>query len=417
MTQGLLQDLVTLRSVPEEYRRRSYRHAFSWVFIGAFFAIVVGQGPFVIRALGGTATQSLLMNVAQGIPLVPAVLWVHFIERRNPVRLTGLFLGLGGLVMIFSGVAGGNWSLSLFLAGSLGIITLYSPIMGATLEQIYPTEWRGQLQALPNMVDMLVRIFCLLVVGWLLQYDLRTWRVIFPLAGLSMMIGASMFRGIPGSRGNPLAGGMPGSWWEHVRNSVRAAVSNRQLLVALTGYFFVTSGGVVYASALPIFANDQLHLDAGRWGIASAASLGAILVCLWFWGRFMDRFGALLTVLITWTGMGLLMAALFFVTSWPAFLVYVAAYGLFMSGNMLAFFPIVIHFARSGETMRGMGLHSTFWGIRWILMPGLVIFVVDTHLFPERYRFLIATGMVVLGLAIMGRLWRQERRRPALENA
>lgn len=416
MTQGLLQELWTLGSVPVEYRRRSYRHAFSWVFIGAFFAVVVGQGPFVIRSLGGTATQSLLMNVAQGIPLIPAVLWVHFIERRNPVRLTGLFLGLGGVVMLFSGLAGGMWSLSLFLAVSLGLITLYSPLMGATLEQIYPTQWRGQLQALPNMVDMLVRIICLLFVGWLLEYRLGAWRAVFPLAGLSMVAGALLFRGIPGSRGNPLAGGMPESWRDHVRHSLRAALSNRPLLVALIGYFFVTSGGVVYASVLPLFAKDQIGLDPGRWGIASAASLGATLICLWSWGRFMDRFGAPLTVLITWAGMGLLMGALFFVTSWPAFLIFVSAYGLFMSGNMLAFFPIVMHFTRSGETLRGMGLHSTLWGIRWVLMPGLVIVVVDTRLFPQRYLFLIGLAMVILGLTIIGRLWWRERTRPPLEN-
>jgi hypothetical protein len=76
-----------------------------------------------------------------------------------------------------------------------------------------------------------------------------------------------------------------------------------------------------------------------------------------------------------------------------------------------------MHFTRSGETLRGMGLHSTLWGIRWLLMPGLVIVAVDTGIFPQRYLFLIATAMVALGLSILGRLWWRERTRPTLENA
>ncbi len=410
MTQGLLQDLLTLTSVPPRYRRRGYRHAFSWVFIGAFFAVVLGQGPFVIRSLGGSAAQSLLLNVAQGIPLIPAILWVHFIERRNPVRLTGLFLGLGGLVMVFSVFARGMWSLSVLLAVSLSLITLYRPIMGTTLQQIYPAKWRGQLQALPGTVDMLVRMVCLWFVGRLLERHLGAWHVVFPLAGVSMMVGAVLFRRVGGSRGNRLAGGMPESWREHVRDSLRRAVSNRPLLFTLIGYFFVTSGGVVYGNVLPLYAKDQIGLNPEQWGLVSAANLGATLVCFWFWGRFLDRFGAPLTILITWAGMGLLMGSLYFVHGWVPFLVVVTAYGIFMSGNMLAFFPIVMHYTSSGETARGMGLHSTLWGIRWVTMPGLVILTVDAHLFDQRYLFLLGLGLVAIGLTIIARVWRQHER-------
>jgi pyruvate/2-oxoglutarate/acetoin dehydrogenase E1 component len=87
----------------------------------------------------------------------------------------------------------------------------------------------------------------------------------------------------------------------------------------------------------------------------------------------------------------------------------VIAYGIFMSGNILAFFPIVMHFAPSGETMRGMALHSTLWGIRWVTMPGLVIVTVDTHLFDQRWLFLIGLGMVIFGLSIIGSVYRRQR--------
>ncbi len=418
MSQGPLQNLLTLSSVPPRYRRRGYRHASSWVFFGAFFAVVVSQGPFVIRSLGGSATQSLLVNLAQGVPLIPAVLWVHFVERRNPVRLTGMFLGLGGLVMVFSVFARGTWSLSILMALSLALITLYRPLLGTSIQQIYPVQWRGQLQALPNAVNMLARILCLIGVGWLLRRHLDSWHVVFPLAGLCMMVGAVLFRRVGGSRGDRRAGGMPGSWWGHVRTSLRHAVSNRPLLHTLIGYFFVTCGGVVYGNVLPLFAKDQIGLNPEQWGLLSACNLGATLVCFWFWGKFMDRFGAPPTILITWAGMGLLMGSLFFVHGWLPLLLVVTCYGIFMSGNILSFFPIVMHYTDSAETARGMGLHSTLWGIRWLTMPGLVIITVDAHLFDQRYLFLLGLGMVICGLAIIARVWRKhERARLAAESA
>ncbi len=410
MSQGPLQNLLTLATVPPQYRRRGYRHAFSWVFIGAFFAVVVGQGPFVIRSLGGSATQSLLLNVAQGIPLIPAILWVHFIERRNPVRLTGLFLGLGGLVMVFSAFAGGTWALSILMACSLALITLYRPIMGTSLQQIYPEQWRGQLQALPNAVNMLVSMLCLFFVGRLLKENIDLWRTLFPIAGVSMLLGAVLFRRVGGSRGDRRAGGMPDCWLDHVRRSLRQAVSNGPLLWTLIGYFFVTSGGVVYSNVLPLYAKDHIGLNTEQWGLVSACNLGATLVCFWFWGKFMDRFGAPPTILITWAGMGLLMGSLFFVSGMVPFLLVVTCYGIFMSGNILAFFPIVMHYTESAETARGMGLHSTLWGIRWLTMPGLVIVTVDAHLFDQRYLFLLGLGMVVCGLAIIARVWRRHER-------
>ncbi len=410
MSNVLLRGLHPFSGVPEEYRARGYRHAASWVFIGAFFAVVLGQGPFVIRALGGSAAQSLLLNVAQGLPLVPAFLWVHFIERRNPVRLTGLALGLGGAVMIFSGLAPGMWAFSTTLALSLGIITFYRPIMGTALQQIYPREWRGQILSLPSTVDMLVRVCCLLAVGWLLHYNLGAWRTVFPLAGVCMVLGALMFRRISGSRGNPQAGGRPESWREHIRESWARATGNRTLLVFLSGYCLVASGGVLYGNALPLYARDIVDLNPAQWGAAVAAALGAPLLSFWFWGRFMDRFGAPLTVIVTWAVMALLMGGMFLVESWAALLVVVGVRGLFMAGNVLAFFPIVMHFTASHETMRGMGLHSTLWGLRWVSMPALVMLVVDAGLFPTRYLFLVSMGMVALGVGVMTQVWLTDRR-------
>jgi MFS family permease len=190
---------------------------------------------------------------------------------------------------------------------------------------------------------------------------------------------------------------------------VRHVTENRPLLVFLIGYFLVASGGVIYGNVLPLFASDEVGLTPEQWGYALSAFLLATLVSFWFWGVFLDRFGAPLTVLICWGAMGVAMGAVFFARSWPAFLVLVGVRGLFMSGNILAFFPIVMHFTESADTIRGMGLHFSLWGLRWVTMPLLVALVVDGGLFPMHYLFPVSLALVAIGVATMGRVWWRER--------
>ena len=411
MSDNPLRGLTPYNSVPEKFRRRGYRHTLSWVFFGIFIATVRRHGPFVIRSLGGTALHSLLLNVAMGLPLVMAWLWMPLVERRNPVRLTGLLLGIGGLLLMGSAFVQSTLALALVLAATMLCATLYRPIFGTALQQIYPREWRGKLLSLPSTLDMLTRALWLVLAGRLLTLDLQSYHRIFPLAGLCMLVGGWLFRGISGGRGieNDDGGGdltVP----QYVRTAFRRAVENRVLLVFLLGYMAVASGGVIYGNTLPLFARDELALTPGQWGYAQAARLGAMLLSFWFWGRFMDRFGAPFTMVLCWGAMAVLSGAMFYVESWPVFLALLVARGLIFAGNILAFFPQVMHFTRASETARGMGLHTSLWGLRWMLMPLVVIAVVDLDLFPKRFLFLGSFALMVIGTVVMTAVWWKDRR-------
>ncbi|MFO7958204.1 MAG: hypothetical protein R6X33_14045 [Candidatus Brocadiia bacterium] len=411
MSLRFLRHLVPYRAVPKQYRRRGYRHTVSWIFFGMFFGTAVTHGPFVIRQLGGSALHSLLLNIGQGLPLVPALFWVPLIERRNPVRMTGLFLALGGVVMTFSAFTDGTLSLSLLLMGAMMFTTLYRPTYGTSMQQIYPREWRGQLMSLPSTVGMLARVAWLSLAGILLKVNLDSYHLVFPIAGVCMITGGWLFRGIGGSRGGKgedLLEESP-SVGSYTSSVLRWVWERKPLLVFLLGYWLVAAGGVLFFNALPLYASDELGITPDKWGYANAGYRLATLLSFWFWGLFLDRFGAPITILVTWTGMGLLMGGMFFVTGWVPFVLLVVLRGLFMAGNMLAFFPIVMHFTDSAETFRGMSLHFTLWGLRWIIMPLVVVLVVDGALFPQRYLFLITLLMVAAGVAVMGRIWWRDR--------
>ncbi len=400
-----------LSSVPVEYRRRGYRHTASWAFYGTFSAITLVQGPFVIRQLGGSALQCLLVNYGLAVPLIFAVLWVPFVERRNPARLTGLLLGLGGVLVAFSGLARTTWALALILTAGMALSTVCQPTLGTALSQVYPERWRGKLLSLPNTAYMLAQMVCLAVVGRLLVQDMDLRRWVFPAAGVAMVVGGLLFRGVRGSRAarGGAAADASASAWAQVAASVRATFRNKALLAFLMGYFITTCGSVAYVNALPLFARDNLHLTTEQWGYASAAFTLAMLVSIYFWGLFLDRFGAALTVVLSWLLQCGIFALVAFVRSWPLFFALVAARGLFQAGNFLAFFPLVMHFTESSETTRGMGLHFSLWGVRWTLMVTAVVCVIDRGLFPIRYIFLAGVLLVALGTVVMAIVWNRHR--------
>jgi len=413
MSQGPPGSPLLFPSIPAEYRRRGYRHTVSWAFYGIFFAVVWSLGPFVIRELGGSALQSLLLNLAQGIPLVVAFLWVPFIERRNPARLTGLILAAGGVLTLVSGMGQGLWSFVLVITGGMLISSLARPMLGTALEQIYPRQWRGKLMSMPYAANTIVRMACVAGAGWLLKRDITQYRCVFPAAGLALVVSGVLFRSIGGSRGDRRDRSEEdgSSVAQRVIAPLRATLRNKPLLWFLIGYFLASCGGVTYFNAVPLFANDQLGLTSAQYGLARAGFMFATLVSFYLWGSFMDRFGAALTAVLAWV-VQILIFFLFFVIEAPVpIMVLIAVRGLFHSGNMMAFFPLVMHFTEPSETSRGMSLHFTLWGIRWVLTPLLVIFVIDGALFPVRYLFLISAVLAAAGTAVMAAVWWQDHRR------
>lgn len=397
-----------LGSVPVEYRRRGYRHTISWAFCGASGAIIADQGPFVIRKLGGTAFQSLMIDLGLALPLIFAFLWGPFLRRRNPIRFTGLTLAMGGVLVLFSGLSPGLWTLALILTGGMLLTAISRPTMGVAFRQVYPDQWRGKLLSIPSVSDMLARMVVLAYVGVLLEHRLGLYRWVFPAAGVALLVGGLLFRGISGSRGERDPVGIPArSALSQALESARIALRNRGLLLFLLGYSVTTFGSVSALKVLPLFASDELDLTTRQYGYALAAYQVAMLVSFYPWGAVMDRIGAPLTAVLSWVLQLGIFVGLFFVQSWPLFFVLVAARGLFQSANALAFYPMVMHFTPASETHHGMTLHFTIWGLRWTAITFLCAWIVDAQMFAMRYLFLAGAVLVAVGVWVMMLTWRR----------
>jgi sugar phosphate permease len=392
--------------IPPRYRSRQIRHTLAWAFYGVFVSLIWNLAPFVIRERGGTALQSVLVNAGRAVPLLLALGWVPFAESRNPARLTGLFLGLGGAVLLFSGLADGNWALAMVLFFGSVLSSASQPLLGKTMQQVYPAGLRGKLMSLPNTVSMLVQVACLITVGRWLRGNVSGYALAFPLAGASLLVCAVFFRSIHGSRGGEHEGGIHPV--RRLVENLRSTFRNRMLFLFLVGYFLATSGAVFAFNIIPLFAKDELFLNSELYGLSRAGFMAVALLSFPMWGRFLDRFGAPVTMVVSWFCQALLFACLFFVDSYWPFFGLMSVRGFFQAGNILAFFPIVMHFTAAEETGRGMSMHYLFWGIRWLFMTLLAAVVVDHQLMPMRATFLVTTVSVLTGVSVMAAVWRND---------
>jgi sugar phosphate permease len=403
------QDGAPLReNALEPYHGRHRWHSASWAFYGLYVGIIWGLAPFVIRERGGTALQAVLVNAGRAVPLLLAVLWMPFAESRNPVRLTGLLMALGGLLVMFTGLAESNRAVAWVLFAGAMLSSAGQPLLGKTMEQVYPPGLRGKLMSLPNTLCMLTQVACLVLVGRWLRNDVGGYSLAFPLAGVALVLCGVLFRRIAGSRGTPAPDGVHPL--RRLLDSLRSTFRNRALFVFLVGYFLATAGAVFAFNIVPLFASDELHLNPELYGLARAGFMAVALVSFPLWGWFLDRFGAPLTMVISWLTQGLLFATLYWVHSWWPFFALFSVRGFFQAGNILAFFPIVMHFTSSEETGRGMSLHYLFWGVRWLFMTLLAAAVVDHALIPMRVGFVLTSVSVLTGVVIMAFVWRRDAR-------
>lgn len=388
----------------EEYTARSLTHTVAWAFYGVYCSIIWGLAPFVMRQHGASAVEALAVHAARAVPVLLAVLWLPFVERRNPVRLTGLFLAAGGVMLLFSGLPTSMTVLALVLFAAGVVSNASQPVLGISLEQVYPRALRGKLMSLPNFASMLAQVVCLFTVGFWLQKHPDAYAWAFPAAGASLVAAGIIFRRIRGSRG--VRESFEGSALRRLGDSIARTFRNRALFIFLFGYFVATCGAVLAGNVEHLFARDTLALTTEQYAYARAGFMVAALVSFHAWGRFMDRFGAPATMVVAWVLQGAAISLVYFADSALSFTALLTARGLFQSGNIIAFFPIVMHFTDSAETGRGMSLHYLFWGVRWLTMTGLAMAIVDLELLSDQHDiYLIGGAAVLAGLLVMAHVW------------
>ncbi len=357
--------LLKLLDIDSSYRATVWPHTLAWLFLGVLGGGALQQIGFIVKKIGGSPALVTLVMIGPYVASLLAIVYVPWLERREVRALVAIprLLGAGllGVTYIVSGPIG------------LGVVFLIAMIVskvgdtfyGRLLGQMYPLHGTGRMLSLPMFVNAAAAASVAVIAGWILKRNAGAYEWLLPACGAAGVMAALIVWRIPVHR---VTGKPPRV---SLGASLRQVAGDKAFLRWVLIYSFTSIGFWFSYSALPVFFEGGLGFGYLENGIAVAAFNASYCLGFLVGGRFLDRFRSLLTIMLGWSlvGVGTLMIALGRGFGWV--IAGQALAGLGLTGNDIAWYPVVLEFAPSRRIDRYMGFYMTVFGIR-ALAGGLI---------------------------------------------
>ncbi len=296
--------------------------------------------------------------------------WGHFVHQRRkmPVVLTAWSIGRG--LLLLGAFITDLWPLIVLACASYLINAAALPAYSAIWRHNYPTEVRGQLVSRVLRGTILVIASCSLLFGRLLDLNPFIYRILLPVAGISGVLAAVVFRRVRVRR----EATTPQEEREPFRLGKALGLLGRNPIFGkyLAAFFISGFASMMALPMMVVFINDRFQATYLQQAVAlRVLPLALQLLLLPFWGRVADRMSpmvvrALLSVL--WGTSYLLWAVA------PGMMTIYGAQclrGVAMGGGTLIWLLGAMYFAPKDELPLYMGLHTTLTGIRGVIAPFL----------------------------------------------
>lgn len=358
---------------------RAARYSLGWDLLagsctGAYMGLTF---PFFVKIargqLGAPEAAIALMSAAPFIGNLLAPIWARQMEGRAKMPFVlGSWLG-SRLLLFLTPLAILPW----LFAGLVGtwqfIGTISSPAYTSLMKDIYPDRTRGRLMGYVRVGSQTCLFVSTFFAGRLLDKGVP-YTVLFPVAGVLGLLAAYAF-----SRVRPLvtagvlvhdaSSGPPVSAakfaWETV-SILRDNIAYRWFAMSVFTYGF---GNLMAIPLYQLYQVDILHIRGAQIAnLTNFASLWSI-AGMFFWGRFMDRRGAPVTVLWAICCIALIPIVYLLTSSVPGLLFASALSGFGLAGIELSYLASILLYARPGRAAQYQALHSFLLGVRGVLAP------------------------------------------------
>jgi len=344
-----------------QYRPTLVRHTVSWLCWGVFAGGVTQQIGFVVRKIGGAPSLVSLTTTGPLFILIFAVLYVPWMERfpsRPMVAATrmaaaGAFLAAAFLATPWQLAAAAILGLSVFRIGD----TFYGRFLGL----LYPPSALGRMQSFPMFACAAATTIVSVLAGWVLRGGEGAYRWVLPAAGAVGALGASLLFAVPmRRREDPRPPG-------RVRDAVRDVAADPGFVAWTLVYSVAGIGYWIAMCSLPVYFASVIGMDYLSNGVAQACFMTAYGLSFFPWGRLLDRIRSLPVMTAGWM---LVVAGIVTSAAWGSFgwvLAGQVLFGIGLSGNDIAWFPIILEQARGDKVDRYMGFTMSFCGLRAVI--------------------------------------------------
>lgn len=379
----------------KEYRDRQRFHILASILTGLFMGGLVQYLAFAARRLGASVTMVAMLTALPRVVLLTSFLYAHWFEHLPSTLRTGLPRIAGCLVLAcLAFTADPFWFIVIGILGNVGLLVAHMHY-GNLVDDLYPATHRGRFLSSTLAAGLLATMAANFAAGSLLDCDPASYRVVFVVCAALGAGGGIVFALIPiarKARSQPVVD----------FHELALAFRDRKFLRWMVLYSLTTLPFWIAVPAYPVFFNDELGLDYGRFGLTQIVLNGCMLATFLAAGHALDRWGSIVLMGLAWLGVAAGEITLGLCHNLGTALAAQAVGGVALALNDLAWFPVVLEFAPREKVNRYMGVHMTFFGVRSLVGAWLAA-VLMQHLPGGSRTALILAGLLTLpgALAIL----------------
>jgi MFS family permease len=365
------------------------------ILYGAF-ATILAFVPQVLRRLGASAELLALYNASSYLGNILAGPGLLLARQGRPLQMAVASWALARAV--FFGAA--------FVTGHVGMLILAAifwlgeglpaPIYSGIVQRIYPVTDRGKVMAVVRVGMSTSLLMLAPLAGWAL--DRAGYRVLFPIAAFVGVVSAVLFLRIRLAEGEirlrrrPTLGRLAGILTRDAR-----------FRLYLVGIILFGLSGLAPSAIIPVVQVDRLRLSYTELGWLNLAFSLARLVSYFYWGRLIDRWGALRCMQVAFVINVVVVLPYAWVTAgWmlvPSFL----ASGVVNAAIDLGFITAAIQLADPKQIQEYAALQSTVIGVRGMIGPFIGVGLLGLGA-QDATIFLLASGLALAAAFVLTRL-------------
>lgn len=382
--------------LPEAVRRPAHIDLIAASCFGVFIAACLSFLPVVLRRLGATTEMLALYIAFNYVGLLISPLGMRVLKRVPTLEfaVVSWTIGRGSLVLaLFAQRA--EWLLALTCVFWV-CESLPAPAYTRIMTSVYPREYRGRAMSGVRIGMALVIVLTTPLAGAML--DRVGSPIVFSIVALFGIAAALLFQSMPyvDAPAPALAADAPrkhsGLW--------RVLRADRTFALYLGTLVCYGLGGVMGAALYPVVQVNRLGLSYTDIGTLSLVQSVFWLAGYAFWGRVLDKRGA---IWVLWVNMGLVAVVtatyIFADSIWtllPAFI----AQGLVQGGFELGATNANIELTRGEQVLEYAVLQNIAIGARGIVAPLIGSALVAAGV-ADTTVFTLATVLVLISLAMM----------------
>lgn len=363
--------LLKLLGIEPPYRTAVLKHSAAWILFGIFSAGAAQQIGFVIKKTGGSpALVSLVITGTSAVSIL-TMLYVSYFERYRVRLLVAVPRIIGAALFLAASICREPVGLTITGFFAISISRLGNTFYGRLLSRLYPVRIRGRMQSFPMFLQGAFAAGTSVLAGWALKTAAEAYRWVLPAAGVIGIASAVMVLGFPVGRApEPSAAAKP-SPRAKLKTILLELGSDKPFLMWALIYSATSLGFWIAHSAKPVYFESVLSFSYLENGIVLAFFNGTYCLSFLLWGRTLDRLRSIITMMTSWTivGVGTLITVTGRSYGWA--IVGEALAGIGLSGNDLAWFTVVLEFAPAGRIDRYMAFYMTIFGVR-ALIGGII---------------------------------------------